>query len=246
MLIHFNIQHFDSLDSSNKEALRQAEAGANEGEVIVAKRQTAGKGRLGRTWHTLEHALAFSVLLRPKLKIEQLSQLSLLTAVALQETLAMYNPHIGIKWPNDLLVQGQKISGILTEMRCTKGAPPTVVLGIGINISKPKQGWPEDINQPVTDLESVSNHKVDSNKVLNTFLQSLNRWLDILYDQGFAPVRNAWWRAHVASQAMVRVYDGQGYIEGLAIGLAEDGALRLLVNGAEQRIIAGDVTVMES
>jgi len=245
MPITFRIESFKTLDSSNKEALRQAEQGADEGLVIVAKNQTQGKGRLGRTWHTLEHALAFSVLLRPKLKIEQLSQLSLLTAVALQETLAMYNPHIGIKWPNDLLVQGQKISGILTEMRCAKGETPAVVLGIGINISKPKQGWPEDITQAVTDLESVSNREVDSNKVLNIFLQSLNRWLDVLYEQGFAPVRQAWWAAHVASHAKVRVFDGNSYIEGLAVGLAEDGALRLLVNGAEQRIIAGDVTVME-
>lgn len=246
MTISFRIVSFDSLDSSNKEALRQAEQGAAEGLVVVSKAQTDGKGRLGRTWHTLEHALAFSVLLRPRLKIEQVPQLSLLTAVALQETLAMYNPHIGIKWPNDLLVEGKKMSGILTEMRCFQDQMPAVVLGIGINIAAPKQGWPEDITQAVTALESVSNRAVDSQQLLHTFLQNLNRWLDIVYNQGFSAVRKAWWAAHIASQAKVSVFDGQRYMEGLAVGLAEDGALRVLVNGVEQRIIAGDVTVMET
>lgn len=243
MPVLFDIQTFDLLDSTNQEVLRQAEAGAKQGLVVVAKQQTAGKGRLGRSWLTLDDALAFSVLLRPQIPTRQVSELSLLTAVALHQCLQPYIPDIGLKWPNDVLIHGKKVCGILTEMRSRSGHDLAVVLGIGINVFAPAHGWPSDILQPATDLQSHTSQPLKPATILASFLAELSDWLDIYAEQGFAPIRQAWWRAHIASGKPVKVYDGQGYIQGLAVGLASDGALRLLVNGEEQRIIAGDVTL---
>ena len=243
-MLHYNIQHFSSLDSSNKEALRQAENGANEGLVVVTEAQTAGKGRLGRKWHTIDHALAMTILLRPDLKPVDVPKLSLVTAVALHDALSSFAPDIGIKWPNDLLVQGKKVSGILTEMRCKHQQVQAVVLVIGINIHAPKQGWAADITHPAIDLQSVCHCPADKTMVLQAVLECFNKWYTCFIEQGFSPIRQAWWAAHLASGKQVSVHDGEGYIQGVAHALAEDGALSLLVNGVEQRIIAGDVSIL--
>lgn len=243
MPIHFNIQHFDSLDSTNKEVLRQAEHGASEGLVIVAETQSDGKGRLGRTWLTIEHALAMSVLLRPNIKPADVPKLSLVTAVAVHEALALFVPQVGIKWPNDLLIDGKKVSGILTEMRGEGGKVNAVVVGMGINVFEPKQGWDASITSPPTSLNNTSTIKVTKSDVLQAVLESLDLWYTRFLEEGFAPVHQAWEAAHIATGKTVSVHDGNTYIQGIALGLANDGALRLLVNGVEQSIIAGDVSI---
>ncbi|MDX8388088.1 MAG: biotin--[acetyl-CoA-carboxylase] ligase [Ghiorsea sp.] len=245
MSIHFNIQHFESIDSTNKEAMRQAVESVDEGLVVIADEQSKGKGRLGRKWHTINHSLAMTILLRPDIQAVDVPKMSLLTAVALHEALSNFAPNIGIKWPNDLLINGKKVSGILTEMRCEGSRVKAVILGMGINISKPEQDWPEDITQPAIDLETASGNHIDKNEVLSTILKSIDKWHTCFLAEGFAPIHQAWWKAHVASGKIVRVHDGTTYIEGIAHALADDGALRLLVNGVEQRIIAGDVSLMD-
>ena len=245
MPIQFTIRHFDEVDSTNKEALRQAALGAAEGLVIVSQHQTAGRGRMGRTWLTMPQSLAMTVLLRPKLVPTEIPKLSLLTAVALHEALKPFASEIGIKWPNDLLIQGKKVSGILTEMRCDRNEVTAAILGIGINLAPPETGWPDEIAQPATDLTSHCTKPVLRDEVLESVLLSIAQWYDRFLTEGFAPVRNAWWQAHIASGKQVRVHDGNDYIHGIAHALAEDGALRLLVNGQEQRIIAGDVSLMD-
>jgi len=240
----FSIQHFDTLDSTNKAVLRQAGLGAKEGLVVVAKAQTDGKGRLGRSWETLDDALAMSLLLRPKIATSDIPKLSLLAAVALYEALSLFAPSIGIKWPNDLLINGKKIAGILTEMNVDKHGV-AVVIGMGININPPLQGWPSDMRTPPTSLNQHSQQKVTKDAVLQAVLETLDTWYSRFLKDGFTPVFDAWQKAHLANGKNVSVYDGKHYIQGIALGLAEDGRLRLLVNGQEQRIIAGDVTLME-
>ena len=245
MTLHYHIQYFESLDSTNKEALRQAEQGAKEGLTIVAEQQSKGKGRLGREWVTVDHALAMSVLLRPKIDVAEVSQLSLVSAVAAHEALSLFAPQTCIKWPNDLLIDGKKVCGILTEMQQGQHGL-TVVVGLGINVSEPESGWAKNMRTPPTSLNAYSQHNIHKDDVLQAMLESLNTWYSHFIQHGFTPVLKAWEKAHVASGQHVSVYDGNTYIQGIALGLADDGALRLLVNGEEQRIIAGDVSIMES
>lgn len=245
MALHFNIQHFESLDSTNKEVLRQAKDGAQEGLTIVAEQQSHGKGRLGRKWETVDHALAMSVLLRPSIDTTKVSQLSLVSAVAAHEALSLFAPQTRIKWPNDLLIDGKKVCGILTEMQQSKHGL-AVVVGMGINVSEPASGWAKDMRTPPTHLHAYSQHNISKDDVLQAILESLNTWYSRFIQDGFFPIRHAWEKAHIANGQTVSVHDGNTYIQGIALGLADDGALRLLVNGEEQRIIAGDVSLMES
>ena len=240
-----HILHFESLDSSNREAMRQAESDCPEGTVIIANQQTQGRGRLGRVWHTLEHALALSIVLRPKLAPESVPQLSLLTAVALQQGLSPYCKDIQIKWPNDLLIHGKKVAGILTEMRAEPGLVHAVIVGIGINLQNPKSHWPKDITQATTALQNHSKTTLTRLDCASAILKSMDDWYHTYLQEGFAPVRQAWWQAHAASGQKVRVHDGQGYIEGIAQDLDTDGALLLATKNGVQRIIAGELELLE-
>jgi len=230
--------------STNQDVMRLAEQGEPDGLVMIAERQTKGRGRLGRLWHTMPESLAVSVLLRPPLPPEQVPQLSLLTAVALHDALKMYVPALRIKWPNDLMCHGAKLAGILTEMRAGPGNVHAVVLGFGINLSPPLDGWPADITQAATDMATASGHAQSRLEIIVAVLHALDCWYDLYLQQGFEPVRDAWWQAHAASDQCVRVHDGRGYIHGVARRLDHDGALLLETEQGMQRIIAGDLEIL--
>jgi len=236
-----HLQCFETIDSTNREAMRQLEVGAASGTVIIADEQSAGRGRLGRVWHSMKDALSMSIILRPDVAPEKVSQLSLVTAVALHQALSHDTPDIRLKWPNDLLIHGAKVSGILTEMRMQWKQLDGVVIGLGVNIKKPPMGWPDDIEQDATDLQSHAIQEVSRQSCAVSILQSLDHWYESYLQYGFAPIRKAWWQAHIASQKSVRVFDGKRYIQGIATGLDEDGALLLDVQGNIQRLMAGEV-----
>jgi len=237
------------VDSTNSEVLRRADAGAAEGLTIIADRQTTGRGRQGRRWHTVEqHALAMSVLLKPRIAPEHASQIPLMTAVALHAALSSFAPDIRIKWPNDILYQGRKLAGILTEMRTKSGHVESVVPGIGINIRSPDNAWPDDIKDIATDLTTASGHtniNISRMDIAGSILESLDHYYHKWLQEGFAFVREQWWQAHAACGKRVRVHDGRCYLEGIAEALDEDGALLLRTPAGLQRIIAGDLELME-
>jgi len=234
----------DEVDSTNSEAMRLAAEGAPEGLTIIARRQRRGRGRLGRTWHTLDDSsLAMSILLRPQRPPETIAQLTLVAGVACQRALSYFSEGIRIKWPNDLLHQGRKLAGILTEMRAEPGHVQAVVLGIGINVQRPRRGWPAEISQPVTDLSTVSGKTVSCLDVALRLLACLELAYFSYLDEGFEAIRHQWWDAHVASNRMVRINDGGNAIEGCATGLDHDGALLLRTEAGTRRIIAGDLEV---
>jgi len=237
----------DEADSTNSEAMRRANDGAQEGLVVLANRQTAGRGRLQRHWYTIaECTLAMSVLLKPPLAPEKIPQISLLTAVALHHALSPLAPDIKIKWPNDILHHGRKMAGILTEMRAEPGRVQAVVVGMGINVRMPEGGWPDDIVDIATDLTTASGHTVSRMDIAVRILESMEQhYLDYLND-GFDPVREQWWQAHAACGKQVRVYDGLRYIEGIAEALDEDGALLLRTCSGIQRVVAGDLELMDT
>lgn len=237
---------FDEIDSTNREAMRQAEAGADEGLVIITNRQTSGRGRLGRSWHTAEHdSLALSMLLRPDIAPEKVPQLSLLAAVALHKALSKFAPGISLKWPNDIMHNGAKIAGILTEMRGEPGQVHAVVIGIGVNIRRPVKGWPEEITQRVSDLSTASGRNLSRLDTALAIIRAMETGYREYLTDGFAPIRRAWWQAHAASGHRVRAHDSKGYVEGIAEALDDDGALLLRVGGQLQRFIAGDIELMD-
>lgn len=232
------------LNSTNSELMRLAtEAGgsAPDGTVLLAERQLRGRGRLQRDWLTSEgNSLAMSILLRPRLAPTEVSQLPLLTALAVQQALQDIAP-LAIKWPNDILCRGRKIAGILTEMRAEPGAVHAVVIGIGINVRPPAGGWPEALQSSAGDLSSAAGVSLCRMDVAIAVL----RRFDALYHEylanGFAPIREAWWQAHAACGKPVRVHNGSAYIEGIAEALDTDGALLLRTASGLTRILSGDL-----
>ncbi|MDQ6993335.1 MAG: biotin--[acetyl-CoA-carboxylase] ligase [Mariprofundus sp.] len=230
--------------STNQDVISLAEQGEAGGLVLVAERQSDGRGRLGRCWHTLPDSLAVSILLRPALALQQVPQLSLLMAVALHDVLKVYLPELTIKWPNDLIYDGAKLAGILSEMRSGAVSPPAVVLGFGINLKPPVEGYPSDVSQAAIDLATASGCSISRLHLLAALLGSVDQWYELYLQQGFQPVREAWWQAHAASDQPVRVYDGRSYIYGIAKKLDQDGALLLETAHGIERIIAGELEII--
>jgi BirA family biotin operon repressor/biotin-[acetyl-CoA-carboxylase] ligase len=234
------------VDSTNSEAMRLAQEGAAEGLVILAERQSRGRGRLQRRWHTLpEDTLAMSVLLRPQIPPSHAPQLSLMTAVAVHEALRDAIPELRIKWPNDILVGKSKLAGILTEIRAEPDMVQAVVIGIGVNVRAPAGGWPDDIRGIATDLSTAAGQPYARMAVAVRIMESLEDCYADYLEHGFANIRRKWWLAHAASGKRVSVHDGVNYIEGIAESLDGDGALLLKTDSGPRKVIAGDLELME-
>lgn len=237
----YSLLALDTVDSTNEEALRQAEAGAPDGTVVWARAQTAGRGRRGRGWISEPGNCFSSVLLRPMVPPIEAARLSFLVAVAVAETLRQLlapGPRIGCKWPNDVLVDGAKISGILLESRMSiEGRVDRLVIGTGINVGSAPSGAPYETT-------SMAAHGANApvERVLETYLERLAAWLDRWRAGGFGPVRSAWIAMAEGIGQPVRVLQPDGAIEGVFESLDESGAMVVLRrDGGRTRVTAGDV-----
>jgi BirA family biotin operon repressor/biotin-[acetyl-CoA-carboxylase] ligase len=239
-MVAWRLEVFDSLDSTNEEVRRQAEAGATEGLAVLAKQQTAGRGRRGRAWESPPGNLFLSLLLRPKSSPAEAATLSFLTAVALLEALdlAGFPAKLTCKWPNDVLVNGAKIAGILLESRTgPDGALGWVTVGIGVNLA-----WhPSEAPYPATAL-AAHGVNVAPQVFAQWLLARYGYWYGRWQAEGFAPVRAAWMaRAQGLGQpVVVRLPDSE--LQGTFVALDDSGALLLeLPDGRRQTVTAGDV-----
>ncbi|MDQ6963607.1 MAG: biotin--[acetyl-CoA-carboxylase] ligase [Mariprofundales bacterium] len=234
----------DCVASTNESALQQAQAGAAEGLVITAHYQTNGRGRLGREWHAdYGDSLLMSLLLRPDwLTTPDAPQLSLLTALALYRAVDIDGKRL--KWPNDLLINGKKLAGILMEMQTVAGnQPPYIIVGIGVNLQRPAAGWPSTLRLPATTLNEQLNQPCRADSLMQSILREFDHLYYQLRDQGFAAIADQWWQAHGESQP-VEVDDGCHRWRGVATGLGSDGALLVRSESGEQRVLSADVTLL--
>lgn len=242
--MNITILRFDSLLSTNTEALNQARSGANEGLCVVAKQQTDGRGRHGRVWISPENAgLYFSVVLRPKLKSRFLPLLTLMSAAAVFDVLhELYQLEPDIKWANDVLVNDKKICGILAETVETK-LGLAIVVGIGINLQS--ANFPLELREIATSIEEETNETPNLENLLQDLTQKLSSYYQILHgENGAAEIRRAWTRrsSYAFGQAVSVVLENET-IFGTTRGIEQNGALRVETANGEIKIIhAGDVT----
>jgi len=229
------------IDSTNARARQLAEEDAAEGTVVIADRQSAGRGRLGRRWESPSAVnLYCSILLRPQIPVQQAPQLTFLSAVAVAETLnQLYRLPAKVKWPNDVLVNGKKIAGLLNEMNAETEQVHFVILGIGVNLNMTAGQLPEELNYPATSVFLETGEKAERAGFVRSFLRRLDAYyLEFLAD-GFAPIRRRWETLSELMNARVQVDQG---LQGVVVGLDTDGALRLqLDDGSVERIMAGDI-----
>jgi BirA family biotin operon repressor/biotin-[acetyl-CoA-carboxylase] ligase len=232
---------FDEIDSTNAEARRRAEAGETGPMWLVGLRQTAGRGRRGRAWETGEGNLAATLLFRTDKPPAEAAQVSFVAALAVADLLAAYVPPalVSLKWPNDPLLSGVKVSGILVESGASPVGGLWIAVGVGVNLSRK----PVDSERPSTALSAHRAAPPPSPlEAIEDLSAAFQRWQQIWHAFGFPAIADAWTaRAHGLGEACVARL-GTETVEGVAEGLDGDGALRLrLPDGRLRRITAGDV-----
>jgi BirA family biotin operon repressor/biotin-[acetyl-CoA-carboxylase] ligase len=235
---------YDRVDSTNLLACELARSGAAHGTVVSAESQSRGRGRLGRSWVSPTHKnLYLSVILRPDLPADRLPQIGLLAGVAACDTLREWQP-AALKWPNDVLVGGRKVCGILAEMEGDTGSP-TVILGIGVNVNAEEGDFPEELRRKAGSLLLAAGRPAERARVAGRLLTHLETWYETWTQEGFAPIAAAWRDRSGLVGQMIQVAEPGMEIAGQVIGLDDDGALRVrLSSGGEYRVVAGDVTVI--
>ena len=240
--------YFPEIDSTNTHARQLAEKGAAEGEVVIAESQTRGRGRLGRRWQSPPFVnLYLSVILRPKLPPVHVPQITLMGAVALADAAATFISQAPtIKWPNDILVNGKKLAGILTEASCDTERVNYVILGIGVNLNYRVDRMPEEIRARATSVVELTRQEVKRESFLSRLIRDLDRCYGELEEAGFAAIARQWEARFGLRGQRVRVESLDQMVLGRAQGIDEDGALLVEDDqGKLQRVVAGDVIPLE-
>lgn len=239
------LKYCEEIDSTNTEAKRLAASGACHGTVVVANRQTAGKGRRGRMWESpADSGIFMTFLLRPKVDVQKISMLTLVAALAVSKAVSEETGCIcQIKWPNDLVMDGRKICGILTEMGTSGSQIQYAVVGIGINVGQ--QEFPEELREKATSLCMQTKTPVSRAKLIERVLEAFEKY----YDD---------WAVHGDMRLLRREYEGQlvnlgrevmvlapeGEYPGVASGICDTGELLVkTADGSVKKILSGEVSV---
>ena len=244
-LLGSQIVHFYDTSSTNNEAKRLAADDAVEGTIVVSEAQTLGRGRLNRGWFSPPGGGVWvSVILRPPFPPQEAPKCTLMAAVATVEAIREVSGlACGIKWPNDILWQGRKLVGILTEMSAEMDAINFVVLGIGINVSLQESDFPEELRNIGASVSMGAEREVSRVEVLQKLLERLEHWYQVVKKEGFEPVLEAWRRESITFGQPVRVLAGEETYDGVAEELAEDGSLLVRTENGLRRVLAGDVSL---
>jgi BirA family biotin operon repressor/biotin-[acetyl-CoA-carboxylase] ligase len=238
------IHHFQTIDSTNSKAFQLALQGAEEGEAVIAESQEKGRGRMGRPWYSPPSSnLYLSVILRPKIPPQQASLLTLMAAVATAEAVREFSGLLPlIKWPNDILLRGRKVAGLLNEIHSGMGRVHFVILGLGVNLNMDGKLFPREIRNVATSLKKEMGRAVSRKAFLQVLLQKLEAWYELFLKEGPPPVLKAWRdRAQIKGRP-VKVTSSGETLTGLAVDIDSDGSLILrMEDGRQKRIVTGDV-----
>ncbi|MDP2945339.1 MAG: biotin--[acetyl-CoA-carboxylase] ligase [Atribacterota bacterium] len=240
------VYYFPELKSTNiiakEKALHRAE-GINEGTLIIAERQSAGKGRLGREWFSPAGGIWLSIILYPQLPPSYIPRITLMTAVAVVKAIKMcvqIEPQI--KWPNDILINEKKVCGILTEMSAELDIINWVVVGIGINVNIDHRKFPEDIQENTISLKEVLGKEVLRVKMVQIFLQEFEKYYESLKRREFSSILREWKLYSHTLGRKIRVDMGERIVTGEAVNINEEGALILKKEDGELvEIISGTI-----
>lgn len=225
-----HIRFFDSIDSTQKEALRLADEGAEDGTVVITNEQTAGRGRLGHGWQSPRGTnIAMSLIIRPQLAIEKTPQLTLLTAVAATEVIEdQTGLSCGIKWPNDIICEGLKLVGILTELQAEATFVKAVVIGIGINVNADPEGFPSELRGKAGSIRSITGKTYDLAAFVRCFWEKFEALYQLFLSEGFPAIKPLWEQRAISLGKHIKVRQTRGrVIEGKALGINSDGVLLL-------------------
>lgn len=236
---------FEELDSTNEEAKRQAQAGAESGLLIVADKQTKGKGRRGRSWESPAGSNIFmSLLLRPTLKMESASMITLVMALSVSEAITeMTGLSALIKWPNDIVENKRKTAGILTELFMDGDGSWYLICGVGINVNQ--KSFPRELAETATSLFLESDTETDRRKLIEKVMERFDEnYRTFCKKETMEDLMEAYNTLLVNKDAAVRVLDPKGEYEGMALGINREGELLVKKeDGSIEDVYAGEVSV---
>ena len=238
---------YNRLGSTNTRAIELAEAGAPEGTVVVAEEQTGGRGRLGRSWHSAPGlGIWSSIILRPQISIQKASGLSLLAALAFAHTVdKVLGLKVDLKWPNDGLIDGRKVIGILTEVTAETDRVYFAVCGTGINVSHLSTDFPSSLRSNAVSLAMAAGHPIDRLAVYRAFLTEFEALYRTFRRDGIQPFLADYRERSILLGHEVTVQQGNMTIHGRAIAIDDSGALIVRDKRRDVVVFAGEATLRE-
>jgi len=240
------VYHYRETDSTNRLARELGSQGAPEGTLVIAEVQKSGRGRLDRKWVSPSGGIWFSLLLRPQLFPHQAQLLTLVAAVAAVEaTEAVSGLVPGIKWPNDLLLAGRKLAGILTEVSAEIDLVHYLVLGVGVNANILADAFPEELRETATSLLLESGQQVDRAAWVRHFLQYFEKHYLSAVSSGFDALLASWRQYSVTLGREVTVYLPGRQVDGTAVDIDEHGALQVRTPTALETFLAGEIRLRD-
>lgn len=238
------INYYETCDSTQPIAHDLAQNGAADGVIVVSEEQVMGNGRMARPWSSKAFkGIWMSVITKPQLTPQQAPQMTLVAAVAIVRAIEEVTELVPqIKWPNDLLLNGKKVSGILTELQADPDLVKAIILGIGINVNQEVAEFPAELASIATSLKIEKGESVNRAKLIAAVLKYLERYVDLYVESGFAPIKLLWESYSNTIGKQVRAVMVQETVEGMAIGITDEGMLELqLADGSIRGIYSGDI-----
>ena len=234
------------VNSTNEWAKKLAIYGAHEGTVVIAETQAEGRGRLGREWISPVGGLWFSLILKPKLHPADAVKLTFVAGLAVTKVLReMFNLKTETKWPNDVLVNGRKVCGILTEMNTRDETINFVVIGIGVNVNfDVERVFPEPLKKTATSLQNELKRKVEIEKLFRDLLEKLENLYELFTKEGFKPILKEWKNYAGFLNRQVEIASPTEKLSGLALDVDDDGALVIkLKDGTVKHVLVGTISL---
>lgn len=241
------IVHYETTTSTQRIAHDLALNGAKHGTIVIADEQTEGKGRVGRHWQSeAGKGIWMSIILRPNILPYLAPQLTLLTATVLAEVLdELSDITPQIKWPNDILIDGKKMSGILTEMQAEQDKISYVIVGIGMNINQDPSAFLEEVAERATSLKIKTRQTWDMVRLIQQILQKFEMKYDQFINRGFEEVKVKWESYGFRMNERLSIKTGKETWTGIFSGIAEDGALLIEKNNKIEKIYSGEIAWFE-
>jgi BirA family biotin operon repressor/biotin-[acetyl-CoA-carboxylase] ligase len=245
-IIGRDVEFLGEVTSTNILARERAEKGCREGLVLVASSQTSGKGRLDREFHSPEGGLYLSIVLKPKILPSQSGIIPLMAGLAVSKAISTtVMRETSLKWPNDVMMDGKKICGILNQAAVKGEGVEYLIIGIGINVNSTLEQLPDKIQGSAGTLKELTSKEID----MKDLFRNLICFLDMLYLQflsgDISTILDSWSERSSTVGKHVKVRSGSNIIEGKALGLDQSGALLLGTENSLQRVEVGDVEHLE-
>lgn len=238
------IYYYDSIDSTNTEAKNLAEKNADEGWLVIAEEQTRGKGRIGRTWQSPKKTgIWMSLVLRPNVEPREVPQLTQLAAAAIVKALTKFDIEAKIKWPNDLIINGKKICGILTEMAGSIEQLNYIIIGMGINVNQILEDFDEELREKASSIYIESGKKINRQALVGEILNSIEFYYNEFLAHNHKAYLDVCREESILINKTVRVINNKKEKKGKALGIDDSGALLVEIDGKIEKIISGEVSV---